>query len=249
MFARSIATSCVLISAATIPFQSFAAERLHPVEKVCISYQMQGPLMKGGTTRCHRQYGFESFEIQDMEVGVAGLVQKQQSHNISIGDQLYSIDRATNTGTVTTNPMYAPLVRSIEQHGNNAEAIGKAFMSGMDFQPTGQRKDIAGKSCNVLASPNVGRICLSDDALMLEQDFAGMKQIAVEVAVGEDGGEENYELYQTVQLRQGVDLSEGFDMQSLINQAGGQAGTAADGGVAPEIPAGLQDLLKSLPKN
>ena len=68
----------------------------------------------------------------------------------------------------------------------------------------------------------------------------GNVQTATKVAIGEDGGDDNYTLYQRVNLRQGIDLSNGLNLQDLMRQGGGGQGGA------PQMPAGVQDLIKQL---
>lgn len=225
---------------------SIAAERFHPIQQMCITYQASGQLMKGNSTRCHRKYGLEWFEIENFEIGIAGIVQKQQSHKIAIGDQLYVIDRARKTGTVSINPMYQSMQQAIQNNGSSAEEIGRSFISAMGFQPTGQTKTIAGYQCAVYASQAAGTTCLTDDALMLEQIVLGNSQIATQVILGQDGGEENYTLWQKVSMRQGVDLSNGINLQELIKQRANKPSGSVQGGSAPQIPEGLKDILKQL---
>lgn len=237
MLARVTALAAGLMMAAP----TTAAERFHPVEQMCIWYQTDGQMMKGKSVRCHRKFGLEWFEIQEMEIGMAGIKQKQNSHTIGIGDKLYAIDTVSKTGTESINPMFAPMQQAISRKGTSAEAIGNAFISAMQFRPTGQSKTIAGQPCDVYASPATGTACLGENGtLMLEQSMMGNVQTATKVAIGEDGGEDNYTRYQKVNLRQGIDLSNGLNLQDLMRQGGGGQGGA------PQMPAGVQDLLKQL---
>ena len=239
MLARTIVLAIGLMMAA--PLSANAAERFHPVEQMCIWYQTDGQMMKGQSVRCHRKFGLEWFEIQEMEIGMAGIKQKQNSHNIGIRDKLYAIDRVSKTGTESINPMFAPMQQAISRNGSSAEAIGNAFISAMQFRPTGQSKTIAGQPCDVYASPATGTACLGENGtLMLEQSMMGNVQTATKVAIGEDGGDDNYTLYQRVNLRQGIDLSNGLNLQDLMRQGGGGQGGA------PQMPAGVQDLIKQL---
>ena len=116
MLARTIVLAIGLTMAA--PLSANAAERFHPVEQMCIWYQTDGQMMKGQSVRCHRKFGLEWFEIQEMEIGMAGIKQKQNSHNIGIRDKLYAIDRVSKTGTESINPMFAPMQQAISRNGS-----------------------------------------------------------------------------------------------------------------------------------
>ena len=171
--------------------------------------------MNGTTLRCHRKYGFEQFEIQNIEMGIGNIKQKQKQHTITIGDTIYAIDTATMTGTKTINPMYQTIVNAME--GSSPEEFGRAFMASAGFAPTGERKTIVGIDCEVFSSAGLGSNCVSPDALTLEQDALGNKMTAVEI-IYDGGGEENYRLHERVELRQGPDLSNGLNIQDLVKQ-------------------------------
>lgn len=188
--------------------------RLHPTEKACISYETSGPMMSGTTTRCHRDYAFEQYEIQNTVIGIAGMTQQQNQHTITIGEWIYAINLQTNTGTKTANPMYAGLVSALE--GSSPEQMSATFMSAMGMTATGESKAVAGTSCNVYTSAQMGSVCMTEGGLMLEQEFMGTTQIAVSVSIGDGGDDANYTLYQTVPISDGPDLSNGI--QGLMDQ-------------------------------
>ena len=203
--------------AGAVPLQPAAADTpvLHPVEEVCIRFAMTGQLMNGTTLRCHRKYGFEQFEIQDVEMGIGNIKQKQKQHTITIGDTVYAVDKAAMTGTKTQNPMYQTLVEAMK--GRSPEEFGRAFMLSMGFAPTGERKSIAGHECEVFSSAGLGGACISPDGLTLEQDALGSKMVAVEIDF-DGGSDENYRLYEQVEIREGPDLSNGLNIQDLVKQ-------------------------------
>jgi len=194
--------------------------KLHPLEAACVDYEMKGQFLNGTTTRCHRNYAYEQYEIQDTKAGIGNFTQSQKQHNITIGNTIYAIDLSTNTGTKTQNPMYDGLVASLE--GQNAEDMADAFVAAMGFSPTGAAKTIADTDCDMYSAPQMGTVCLTDDGLMLEQSFMGNTTTAVNVAVGDGGEEANYTLYQNVTINDGPDLSNGINLQDLMNQMGQQ---------------------------
>lgn len=192
--------------------------RLHPTEKACVSYESSGQMMSGTTTRCHRDYAYEQYEIQNTEIGFAGITQQQNQHTITIGEWIYAINLQTNTGTKTANPMYAGLVSALED--SSSEKMSATFMSAMGMTATGETKTIADTSCSVYTSMQMGSVCMTDGGLMLEQSFMGNTQTAVSVSIGDGGDQANYTLYQSVPITDGPDLSNG--LQGLMDQLGQQ---------------------------
>ena len=203
---------------ATPSYADDSTPRLHPTEKACVSYESSGQMMNGTTTRCHRDYAYEQFEIQNTEIGFAGMTQTQNQHTITIGEWIYAIDLQTNTGTKTANPMYAGLVSALE--GSSPEEMSATFMSAMGMTATGDTKTIADTECNVYTSAQMGSVCMTEGGLMLEQSFMGNTQTAVSVAIGDGGDDANYTLYQTVPISDGPDLSNG--LEGLMQQLGQQ---------------------------
>ena len=200
-------TGCAVMLCAVFG-QSVLAEdtpRLHPLEAACIDYELTGQMMNGTVERCHRQYGYESFEIQNGTMTFGGFTQQQNQNTIVIGNTIYSIDLQKQTGTRTVNPMYDKLVAQLE--GKSPEEMNETFMTAMGFTATGESKSIAGHDCRVFTSAMMGTLCMSSDALMLEQSIMGNTRTATSVSVGESGADENYSQYTQVSITEGPDLS------------------------------------------
>lgn len=189
---------------------------LHPVEAVCIDYELSGQMQQGTTTRCHRDYAYEQYEIQNLTVGFGGFTQSQNQHNITIGDTIYAINLSTNTGTKTTNPMYDQIVSAMQ--GSDPADVGNAFIAAMGFTATGATKTIADTTCDVYDSAMMGTACLTDDGIMLEQSIMGSTMVATNVSIGDGGSDANYALYQNVAITEGPDLSSMPSLQDLMNQ-------------------------------
>lgn len=187
-----------------------ATPKLHPTEAACVSYAMTGQMQNGTTTRCHRDFGYEQYEIQDFTVGFGGFTQSQNQHTITIGEWIYAIDLTANTGTKTKNPLYKDIVSALEN--TSPEEMSATFISAMGMTITGETKTIAGQSCNVYTSQMMGSVCLTDGALMLEQSFMGNTQTATAVSIGDGGDEANYVLYKTVPITEGPDIGAVMDM-------------------------------------
>ena len=198
--ASALAVAIALPSAA-----DSSTPKLHPVEKACVTYTLNGQMQSGTVTKCHRDYGYETYEIQNIQIGMGGFSQSQNRHVITIGDTIYSIDLSTNQATQTTNPMYDGLVNSLQN--TSSEDMGQAFLSAMGMTPTGQSKTVAGETCSVYASQMMGTACFTSDWLLAEQDVMGMGQIATSIDRSSGGETSNYTLYQTVPVSQGPDLS------------------------------------------
>lgn len=179
--------------------------QLHPIEAACVDYEMSGQMQSGTTTRCHRNYAYEQYEIQNLTMGIAGFTQSTNQHVITIGDTIYSIDLSTNVGTQTENPMYQQLVDAMD--GADPQEMSDAFITGMGFTPNGATKTIAGYECSVYTSQMMGTACLTTDGLMLEQSFMGNTQLATSVEIGTGGADENYTLYENVTINDGPDIN------------------------------------------
>ena len=232
---------------------AIAAERFHSIEKMCVSYEMKGQLANGTTTRCHRNYAHEWFEIQKISSSFGEITHTQHQHIIAIADKLYTINLTTGTGTVSQNPLYQTLKDAIAQNGNNPEAISASLFQAMGFVPTGETRQIAGLSCSVMDSQAIGSGCFTNDLIMLEQSVFGNTQRAVDIKIGVDGGDENYTLWQKVSISQGPDLSKGLSLEELTQQARGlkknqpnQPQGIPQFPEGAQVPEELKDLLKQL---
>lgn len=199
----------IILLFATAIIEVTAQPKLHPTEAACVTYEMSGQMQNGSITRCHREYGYKQYEIQNITIGIAGFTQTQNSHNITIGDTIYAIDLENNSGTKTTNPMYQNLTSAMED--NDAEEMSDAFISAMGYSPTGETKTIADNECTVYDSGQAGTICLTAGGLMLEQIILGNATTAVDVAIGDGGDNANYTLYEQVTITDGPDLSNLFN--------------------------------------
>ena len=211
----TLSALALLVLTVTVSNADDATPKLHPVEAVCINYEMTGQMMQGTSTRCHRDFAYETYEIQNMSIGFGGFSQSQNTHNITIGETIYAIDLSTNTGTKTINPMYEGLVEALQD--SDPADMGEAFVTAMGFAATGATKTIAGTNCNVFSSNMMGTICMTADGLLLEQSMMGNTQTATNVSIGDGGDDGNYTLYQSVPISDGPDLSNMPNLQDLMN--------------------------------
>lgn len=205
-----------------------ATPKLHPIKEVCITYEWTGQMMNGSSVRCHRDYGYETYEIEDMTVGIAGFSQAQKEHRVIIGDTIYAIDTAANTGTKTKNPMYDQMVEAVKKGG--PEDVTKVFLDAMSFEETGEQKTVAGKKCTVHTSPLITEACLSDKALILEQNVMGNVMRATSISFNA-GEAKNYRRHESATITDGPDLSEEMEGMDALEALEGLQGLE-----------GLQDL-------
>ena len=211
---RTCTALACLLAAPLVSSADTNSPSLHPVNEVCIIYEMSGQMMNGTTTRCHRDHGYEMYELEDLQIGFGGFGQSQKAHRITIGDTIYAIDLKTNRATKTKNPMYDHIAGALERDG--AGQISDQFMTAMGYTPTGQTKTIAGQTCEVHTSQFVGSACLTNDLLSLEQDVMGNKMTAQSVSYG-PGDASKYSLPAGMTVHDGADLSNGIPEMDGMN--------------------------------
>ncbi|MBV1918438.1 MAG: hypothetical protein KUG65_10330 [Sphingomonadaceae bacterium] len=174
--------------------------KFHPQEEFCVEYNHSG-MISGTSKQCMRKWGTEIVAIEKFVVGMGGFSQQKNAHNITLGDQIYVIDPVKMTGTVTKNPLFEGLSET------DPIALGKAMMASWNMNDTGADKTIAGTQCNVMDSPQMGSVCLTDNMVMLEQSFMGTSQIATKVDLTSGGDEADYLLYKKAKLTDGPDVA------------------------------------------
>lgn len=203
---RMITGTVALVLAASTQ-QASADPKLHPVEAVCIDYEQTG-MMSGTATECLRNWAHERYTIEDFTISVMGMTQRHNQHAITVGNQITSWDRDTNVGTVTANPMYDRLASS---SSDDIEEFADNMIAAMGFTPTGASQTIAGESCDVYSSAQLGTMCFTSDALVLEQSMdMGMGSFtrrAVSIDRGNGGSDADYQVPDDVTISQGPDLN------------------------------------------
>lgn len=212
---KTLYVAAVLTALAAPAFADPATPKLHPVNEVCIDYTTSGQMQSGESTRCHRDFGYEMYEIMSMTIGVGPFGQTQNSHTVTIGETIYNINLENSTATKTTNPMYQGMINALS--GSSPEEMSAALMAQMGLSPTGASQSIAGLTCNVYTSQMMGSVCFTSDWVMLEQSFMGTTQRATSV-VYDAGDAANYTLYQTMTVTDGPDFSNGINLDDLMSQ-------------------------------
>ena len=190
--------------------------KLMPIEKACVDYQHAGQMMNGTSKRCFRNWGYEMVEIQTLTIGIAGFSQSQNQHVVTIGDQIYSINLDTNTGTVATNPLYQGVVDAVAD-ADPAE-FGQTMLAAMGYVPSGATKTIAGSQCTMYNSPQLGSVCaIPESAIVLEQSFMGNTQTATNVDTSTGGPDADYVRHQSAEIGAAPNLG---DIMQMMQQGG-----------------------------
>lgn len=216
MTTKTLALAIGVVLTLPVAVANPSTPKLHPVEAVCIDYEQSGQMQSGTSTRCHRDFGYEQYEISETTIGMAGFSQTQSTFTITIGDTIYAINTDTNTATQTVNPMYQGIADAVAQSGS--DTVSDAFLNAMGMSPTGQTKTVIGLTCNVYSSSMMGSACLTSDGLMLEQSVMGTDVTAISLTYDE-GVSENYRRHETATITQGPDLSNGLGgLSDLLGQ-------------------------------
>ena len=161
---------------------------LHSVESYCATYEMTG-LNKGQMTTCQRAYGHERYEKWDTKIGIGPFSKRDQRHIIYSGETIYTYDG--KKGTRATNPIYTQLSERMKTL--SPDELQEGFMEAMQYNPTGETKDVNGTPCAVNTSTIAGTVCITEDGILAEQRVMGQTQRLVSLDVGDPGADEMYD--------------------------------------------------------
>ncbi len=179
-----------------------AETKFHPLERLCITYELTGQVMTGTKTRCHRAFGLEWFEIERTQVGKGAFAQKQNNHRIGLAERTYTINLDDNTGSMIVNPRFEQVKKTMQRHGDDPMKMGLMLLQGLGLAPTGETRTVAGKTCQYYKSSQGSEACVTqEDGLVLFLSVFGSVQTATDVSIGDDGGDENYSLFERAQMR------------------------------------------------
>jgi hypothetical protein len=182
--------------------------KLHLVEALCITYQISGQMMEGTNVQCHRQYGHETYRLETTKIKIPGFAQTQSKTTVTVGADIYAINRDAGTATKTKNPMYDGMAKS-------AGTDPAEFLRAMGMSPTGTTEEILGLRCTVYQSTALGDMCMTDDGITLRSKMPSMTMTATEVR-RDEGDPAIYALPGQVEVKEGPDLSQGI--QGLMKQ-------------------------------
>lgn len=186
--------------------------KLHPLEKLCVTYELSGEMMEGQHEQCHRQWAYESYRLERTKIKVPGFNHTQSRTVVTIGPDIYSIDREAGTGTKMQNPVYDEMVKASR---DNPEGLVSTYAEAMNMQATGETEEILGRYCKVYANPEMGEACMTDDGILLRMRMPQMAMTAVKVA--ENAGDSAiYDLPGKVRVTAGPALPQ--NMQEMMKQ-------------------------------
>ncbi len=164
----------------------FSGKKLHPEKQFCVTYEHKGMGMSGISTNCLRKHGQESYTIENMTIGMAGISQTQNKHTIIIKDKIYTSDIGSGSWRVTTNPMYAGLSKA------DPDDLSRQMLAALNMSKTAETKTFDGTVCNVYSSAQMGQACFTSNMVMLWQSIMGMEQTATKVDIGSAGDKAKY---------------------------------------------------------
>lgn len=182
--------------------------KFHPIEELCVAYEISGQMMEGEALQCHRKHAYESYRVDSMTIKIPGMTQTQRQTTVTIGPDVYAINRETGTATKTKNPMYNDMVGS--QGMSPAD-----YAQSMGMSAAGTTQEYLGLTCDVYRNPSLGEICMTDDGIVLRMKMPQMTQTATEVK-REPGDPAIYDLPNQVRVTEGPDMSQGI--QGLMKQ-------------------------------
>jgi len=164
----------------------------------CITYEQTGSV-SGEVVECSKDLA-TSYAIETLEMSMMGMTQSQHRHVIRKDGEIISWDLDTLEGTRVDDPM-------ADAVAGDPEDAAQRFIAAMGLSPTGETRSIAGETCAVHASAQMGEVCLTDDLLLLEQTFQGMgpasfTRTAVAVDRSTSGDPAHYEVPADVTIRE-----------------------------------------------
>jgi hypothetical protein len=177
-WAPAVGFAALLLTA--MPAAAADTPKLHPVEAMCVTYQISGQMMEGTNVQCHRQHGHETYRLETNTIKIPGMKQTTSSTTVTVGPDIYAINREAGTATKTKNPMYDGMAKS---GGKDPAEYPRA----MGMSPTGTTEELLGLRCSVTRSPALGDMRMTDDGITLRSKMPSMTMTATEVR--RDGGD------------------------------------------------------------
>ncbi len=187
--------------------------RLHVVEEYCIEYEHSGAMQSGTSKECIREWGMEQTRWENTTISMGAFSQTQNQRSITQGKTIVTFDAQTNQGTKMDNPYYDSFAQAAE---SDPKQFADQMIAAMGFSPNGETKEIAGETCNVLAS-GMGTMCMTEDGLTLETDIAGMVKKATKIDRSNGGADADYVVPENITFTEVPDL--GSIMQGNMPQA------------------------------
>lgn len=162
------------------------------IEKFCMRSTINGMngMMSGKEYKCRN--GARMFEERETTMSIGSMKQQQKLRSVRHDGMIYTVDLMTGRATKMKDPV--PDVM-------NPDMDPKAFAASIGFQPTGERRTIAGLKCEVYRGPN-REMCMADNGLAPFMNIGGMVMTATEVKLGATGPQKSYEIPINATLQQ-----------------------------------------------
>jgi hypothetical protein len=158
-------------------------EKKLPFKEATIDYTISGT-SKGTKTIYVKDYGRTVAEYRNLSMTVFGMIQKENTIDITTPEWEYSIDIATHTGTKMVNPEkylieeFQKLSKSDQKKViKNSEEMGMSTIDGVEGEISKNDTKILGYMCDKTSMMGVTVYTISGTPvpLKLESDMMGMK--------------------------------------------------------------------------
>lgn len=163
-------------------------DRFYDRQAFTVAYTLSGA-QTGTRTEHVRDWGARRVMLEDSVMTAMGQREAVRSRLLFEGADTYTVDLATGTRTVMTNPMHAEMVQAMREAGG-AQAFGRQFLERGGGTETDETGSFAGQTCRYWSLMG-GRTCVTDWGAVLHQltEVGGIRveQTATAVRIG-DGG-------------------------------------------------------------
>ncbi|MAK61637.1 MAG: hypothetical protein CMK09_11705 [Ponticaulis sp.] len=182
----------------------------------CVEYSQTGG-MSGTVTECFKTF-WTSYSSENLKMKMMGFSQEHNQNTIRKDGKIYSWDPTTKRGTVTNDPWAGTDFKGDPVTQN------EAFLNAMGFSATGETRTIAGLSCAVRTSSQMGTVCITDDLILLSQSMSmgpmSFERVATKVTRGTSGDSARYSVPTDVvisDVKLPTSPGGGIDIGALIN--------------------------------
>ncbi len=183
---------CICTAFALFALSSAMATAGGMIEKFCMRSTIKGMngMMSGTEYKCRN--GARMFEVRETTINIGSMKQRQKQRTVRYDGMIYNVDLLTGRATKMKDPVPDAM---------SADMDPKAFAASIGFQPTGERRVVAGLKCQVYRGS--GReMCMADNGLAPYMNIGGMVMTATEVELGATGSEKSYAIPKNATMQQ-----------------------------------------------
>ena len=186
---------------ASIAFAAEGPVKMSPIKDYCVKYDLFGPMVNGTSEIYSRDYGRIIVTKDKTKTGFGGFSKTKESHNTTIGPDIYNINPKKMTGSKAKNPVYDS-VKDMDQKN-----LANSTITALGYSDTGVDKTIAGTMCNVY-SGQLGQACFTPKGVALETNVMGTSMLANYYKEGCRGDDADFTLYKRAKIIDAPDISE-----------------------------------------